>query len=122
MCDYNNEHNPRSFIDLDTIEIGESPQSDIHFFVGGGNTVIWGLILLNGARSKSMGAENIDLATCRTELNSFDEDVRFQLRTGNHICVFSNRNRFFLLRIEDGFYSASNAIYTLRLFIKTDNL
>jgi hypothetical protein len=122
IYDLTTEENPKSFLDLDTMEIVEGPQSDIKFDVGVGNMVIFALFIINGARSKSMGAGNIDLATCRKQINLFDEDTRFEIYKGNHICVLSNRGRMFLLRDENVTYSSDWNIITLRFFIKADNL
>jgi hypothetical protein len=112
--------NPKSFLDLDAMEIVESPQSDLQYVVGGGSMVVEGLLPLNGARAKSIGDGNVNLVDCKGSEPFVEWDIP-EIFTGNHICVISNENRLFLLRIEEGFNYPVNGIFSLLLFIKMDN-
>jgi hypothetical protein len=112
--------NPKSFLDLDAMEISASPQSDLQFRVGRGTTEYYWLDPINDARAKSMGAGNVDPSDCKDVLDSFDGAGIFAIFKGNHFCVISNKDRFFLLRDEGVARSADHAIIKIRLFIKMD--
>ena len=114
------DDNQKSFLDLDTMQIGENPQSDLRFDVGGGTTEFFSLSFLNGAKAKSMGATNISLTDCKQQIVTINNVDILEIYTGNHVCVQSNLDRIFLLRIEGGGYSSNGLIVTLRLFITTD--
>ena len=99
--DWRKGDDPKSFIDLDSMEIGESKESDLLFNVGGGTDLFVTLYPLNGALALSMGTEEISLSYCRDISDSFEKYSIPDVFVGNHICVLSNKSHIFLLRIED---------------------
>ena len=94
------EENSKSFLDLDTMETGDTPQSDLHFAVTRGS-MEWVLLgAINGAQKKERGYIKITLEDCFKEPD-LDTPAEPDAFIGNHLCIVSNKNRLFLIFIED---------------------
>jgi len=114
------EDNPKSYLDLDTMEIGNTPQSDLQFSVSRGEITIGITDPLNGARSKGMGKGNIKLTDCLVDLNLYSEHSSADTYKGSHICFISNKNQFFLLWIDNIIQQTYDA-FTMSLLITAHN-
>jgi hypothetical protein len=110
--------NPKSYIDLDKMEIGDTPQSDLNYDVSG---IYASLFPMNGALAISMGATNIKLEKCIEVSNTVTKYIIPEVYSGNHICILSNKNQMFLLTIDGISLPKHTSLYILRLLIKAEN-
>jgi hypothetical protein len=109
--------NPKSFIDLDTMELGESTQSDLHYKVSAGSDLFPSLWPLNGALAISMGSSNIKLEDCIGISNLLSKYIIPEVFIGNHICMLSNKGRMFLIKLGNLTVTNNNSLYKLSLLI-----
>jgi hypothetical protein len=109
--------NPKSFIDLDTMELSESPQSDLRYKVSGGSDLFPSLTPLNGALARSMGSSNINLEECIEVSNLLTKYIISEVFYGNHICMLSNKGRMFLIKLDSLTVTNQNSLYKLALLI-----
>jgi hypothetical protein len=97
------------------METGDTPQCDLHFYVTRGS-MEWVLLApINGAITKSRGTNKITLEDCYKEPDLATR-VKPDDYVGNHLCAVSNKNRLFLILIEDmvnkADYSSINLLIT----------
>jgi hypothetical protein len=107
---YGTEYDPNAGIDLDTMELGISPATDLQMDVSKGSVGVFiELIPQNGAKGISMGAGSVSPADCQSSGDQLDTHSILDWSAGNQICFLTNRQRFVLLRIMETEYPS----YTL---------
>jgi hypothetical protein len=107
--------NNKSFLDLDKMGIGDTPQCDLQFSISKGTMIVGIMQPLNGALSKSMGRGNIKLDECRGDTGSYTEYHKADTFKGSHICFISNEDRYYLLYLEN--IVQQTHIFTLYLLV-----
>jgi hypothetical protein len=88
-----------AYIDVDTMELGNTPKSDLYFNVSIGSMLWYWLNAINGAQEWSKGKIDVRLKDCYNDSLPNDE-LESDTYVGNHVCVISNNNRLFLVYIE----------------------
>jgi hypothetical protein len=98
--DFSAEDKLRTYLDLDSMESGDTPQSDLHFYATFGSSEwIW-LEAINGATTRSRGPNKITLQDCYKEPD-LATPVKSDVYVGNYLCAVSNKNRIFVIFIEN---------------------
>ena len=118
--DISAKDNPKSYIDLDTMEIGESLQSDLQYEVSGGSSLFHSLYPMNAALAKSMGSSDINLENCINDINSLDKYLIPELYSGNHICILSNKGKMFVIVIGVIYFPENTSISKLPILVETE--
>jgi hypothetical protein len=112
--------NHTAYLDLDTMEIGNTPQADLQFFTIIASTEWISLVPQNGAKLGFKGKEEITLSDCYMD-PTFGEQKYSNAFKGNHLCALSNNDKIFLLVVEDILDEPDpitlSPIYTLKLLI-----
>jgi hypothetical protein len=88
-----------SYLDLDTLTLGKTPQSDLHYSTSLGSMFWYWLNAINDAKEWTKGNIDIGLKDCYNK-SIPNEDYESRTYEGNHMCVVSNRNRLFLVYID----------------------
>jgi hypothetical protein len=88
-----------SYLDLDSLTIGKSPESDLHFTTSLGSMLWYWLQAINGAKEWTKGKNEIGIKDCN---NKSIPNEEFESRTyeGNHMCVISNKSKLYLIVID----------------------